>query len=552
MAIFIPRLPLAEARSSAERRVLAWLAGLDDAWTVMHSVGLSRHAKKPWAEADVVVVGPAGAVVIEVKGGRVERVDGLWGFRDRWDRVSWKAEGPWAQAGGAAAALRAECLSEGVIEPHFPLVWAVLLPDAPAPRSGPDILLDVTIDAARPWADPETELMRVLHYWATRIRLPASVAVEDRARLVQHVRGDLVVEPSPRATALRVLEEQGAVLGAHEALLLTLARNPRLLVEGRVDTGLVHLARATSRELLREGARTLLLVPDDPARVQATQVVGDLGVDVLTPYDLAHNVVAGANGRLLRPRDAAGRRALLEAAVAGAKPRYEAAVLASAGALGPQVLTLVDRVLSGGLAHGRWRVFVDSVNAEEQRVPRVLLDAGPVSVVMSRGCRTSQLATATSVLSTRMLDVQVPLHGPAVSYVWWRDTQDHDDLLRELLADRSRAYGADAVALVGAAPLSQARRRSVGDEIDLSDAAQAGSGAVVLTGGPASYESPVVIVHGVQDLSSSDAQTFLYAACGSALVELTILLRQDLHGDFEEAQRAYGRNLIDRMRQTKG
>lgn len=552
MAVFIPRLPLADVRSSAERRVLTWLAGLDDAWTVMHSVGLSRHARKPWAEADVVVVGPGGAVVIEIKGGRVERQDGLWGFRDRWDRVTWKAEGPWAQAGGAAAALRAECLSEGVIEPHFPLVWAVLLPDASAPRSGPDILLDVTIDAARSWADPETELMRVLQYWSTRIPLPTSVAVEDRARLVQHVRGDLLVEPSPRVTALRVREEQGTVLGAQEALLLTLGRNQRLVVEGGVDTGLVHLARLTSRELFREGARTLLLVPDDPARVQATQVVGDLGVDVLTPYDLAHDVVAGASGRLLRPMDSAGRRAVLEAAVAGAQPRYEAAVLAAAGTLGPQALTLVDRVLCGGLANGRWRAFLDSVDAEQRGVPQTLLASGACSVVLTRGCRTSQLATATSLLSSRMLDVEVPLHGPAVSYVWWRDEQDHDDLLRELLSDRSRAYGADAVALVSADPLPQSRRHHVGGEIDLSDAAQAGSGAVALTGKPAAYESPVVIVHGVQDLSSTDARSFLYAACGSALVELTIMLQQDLRGDFEEAQRAYGRGLMERMRQTRG
>ncbi len=68
--------------------MLDWLATLDDSWTVLHSVGLARHASKPWAEADVVLVGPPGVLVLEVKGGRLERRNGRWGFRNRFDHVN--------------------------------------------------------------------------------------------------------------------------------------------------------------------------------------------------------------------------------------------------------------------------------------------------------------------------------------------------------------------------------------------------------------------------------------------------------------------------------
>lgn len=552
MAVFLPRMSAAETRGAAERKVLGWLAGLDDAWTVMHSVGIGRHESKPWAEADAVVVGPAGAVVLEVKGGRVERRNGLWGFRDRWNRVTWKAEGPWAQAGGAAAALRRDCVEAGAIGADFPLVWAVLLPDAPAPATGPEILLDVTLDASRHWANPETELLRVLRYWSTRIRFLESCPQEARDGFVRHIRGDLLSEPSPRVTARRVHEEQEEILRGHEAMLLALGRNPRVVVEGAVDAGLVHLARTTARLLHRKGERTLLCVPDDPARVQAAQVVGDQGVDVLTTHDLALDLVGGAEGGLLRPKDAVGRRALLGAAVAGAKPRYEAAVFAAGSGIGEDALTLVDRVLAGGLDAGRWLAFVDTTGGKEARVPRALLDARPCSAVITKGCRTSQVATATSVLSGRMLDVQVSVQGPAVNYVWWSDLEEHDRLLRQIIEERSRAYGQDAVALIGTEPLSQLRRHDLGGEVRLRDAAEPGTGPAVLTGRPAAYESPVVVVHGVQDVASFAARSFLYAACGSARVDLTILLRQDLREDFEEAQRAYGRGLMERMRQGAG
>ena len=112
MARFVPELEGKVFPSAAERKVAARLrAGLDDRYVVMHSVGLARHARKRWAEADFVVIGPEGVFCLEVKGGRVSRRDGMWSFVDRDDRETLKREGPFDQAGGGrgvGCVLRAE------------------------------------------------------------------------------------------------------------------------------------------------------------------------------------------------------------------------------------------------------------------------------------------------------------------------------------------------------------------------------------------------------------------------------------------------------------
>src|SRR5204862_6906949 len=47
-----------------------------DDWFAVHSVGLTSHRDKPWAELDFVVIGPFGVLCLEVKGGRITVKDG--------------------------------------------------------------------------------------------------------------------------------------------------------------------------------------------------------------------------------------------------------------------------------------------------------------------------------------------------------------------------------------------------------------------------------------------------------------------------------------------
>src|SRR3954451_7995360 len=78
-------------------------------WTALHSVGMTIHDAKPWAEIDFVLIGPPGAFCVEVKGGLVCRDGGIWYTTPQHGPKVGKREplkeSPFEQVGSASAQL---------------------------------------------------------------------------------------------------------------------------------------------------------------------------------------------------------------------------------------------------------------------------------------------------------------------------------------------------------------------------------------------------------------------------------------------------------------
>ena len=98
----LDRIPdiLLNHKSNAEERLFSLLQHVTLAghWTAYHSLNLSEHEYKRWGEIDFLIVGPEGALALEVKGGRVRREDGIWTTTNRFDRTSHLTESPFDQA----------------------------------------------------------------------------------------------------------------------------------------------------------------------------------------------------------------------------------------------------------------------------------------------------------------------------------------------------------------------------------------------------------------------------------------------------------------------
>jgi hypothetical protein len=92
--------------SSAELKLfrLLKLVDLDDCFA-LHSLNLSEHEYKICGEIDFLIIGPPGFFVLEVKGGRIVRRDGVLILTDRYGKQRRKAERPFAQAQSAAFAM---------------------------------------------------------------------------------------------------------------------------------------------------------------------------------------------------------------------------------------------------------------------------------------------------------------------------------------------------------------------------------------------------------------------------------------------------------------
>ena len=101
MAKMIPSVIAPEVKSTAEKRIFEWFKKdpITEDWIVLHSLGITNHNKVIHGETDFFVLVPyKGLFALEVKGGRVQRKDGLWSYKDKYDNTTTKERGPFDQA----------------------------------------------------------------------------------------------------------------------------------------------------------------------------------------------------------------------------------------------------------------------------------------------------------------------------------------------------------------------------------------------------------------------------------------------------------------------
>src|SRR5688572_10946188 len=110
MRMIPPRPP--DTCTGSERRVFNALAQLDvgPEGAALTSLNLSRHEHQRWGEIDFVVVTTQGLVAIEVKGGHVTCVEGIWRVESRYAEVVEKSISPMAQASRAYFSLHSNHL----------------------------------------------------------------------------------------------------------------------------------------------------------------------------------------------------------------------------------------------------------------------------------------------------------------------------------------------------------------------------------------------------------------------------------------------------------
>lgn len=242
-----------------------------DDYYCLHSVGLARHRRKEYAEADFVLIGPAGLFCIEVKGGQIERTRGVW--KIGWPGRAYEStEGPFKQAQGSRWALLDflnRRLSKNVRADAL-VGWGVAFPDVVFEQRDPEWDSEVIYDQrdrARAFVE---YLGRLSQYFQTRCRdtgrsAPAALSRTRVAELVEALRGDFAVVPSLRGLMIDSERELVALSDAqHRILGFALNEdNPRIICEGPAGTGKTLIALEAARRLGNGGANVLFLCFND-------------------------------------------------------------------------------------------------------------------------------------------------------------------------------------------------------------------------------------------------------------------------------------------------
>lgn len=327
----------------------------------LHSLNLPLHQYKRWAEADFIVLCPAGILLLEVKGGKVSCRNGIWEFQDRTGKVTTKNESPAVQAKTAFYALR-----DNYLFPRFedklkrvPMGWGVVFKDVPRlvhdTRSQlPDQPDEITgyKDVCSGHNNFAAYLRRVLEHWAGRLRsapvfLPPSVLGEIAATLRPNFE-----QVPPLATRVEEFGQDLAALTQEQYERLDeIQENERILVRGGAGTGKTFLAMACARYDAAAGLDVLFTTRSH----------------YLVQYLCAGEVPAGVS---IVPFDN------LPHVFAARGARWQSLVVDEGQDLcQAETIDLLDSVIERGMEKGRWRWFGDpnrQVSATHPLDPDVL------------------------------------------------------------------------------------------------------------------------------------------------------------------------------------
>ena len=456
MAVLIPDVP--KNCTNSERYVYERLGReLPDDCVVLHSLGLSGHEKKIWGEADIVVLSEQGVFALEVKGGAVNCVDGIWTYSGDFETFT-KAESPWAQAMGALAAVRNQLRKHRMYFGEVLFGFGVVMPYTTFTATGPEIVAEVLLDQ-RTFKQPLKQYIKLLErYWKAEYqkkhkRLFRGLSRREIHEARQILRPDL--ETALNLGGYLTGLDDHLVQLTNEQILASrrMAANPRTIVRGSAGTGKSIIAFERVRQLSEAGSRVLYLCFN---KLLASHVRNGLSgnknsglIQVYHAHELYRKLIeeAGFLHRLLKEgedqADFFSKRfpeIVIEALCEKSHSSWDAIVVDEAqDLLTPEHLDVLDLLLIDGLSRGRWHLFLDPLqniysDSIQSTVTDRLLSYAPTFDDLYVNCRnTRQVAIQTSIVSNIELTVTGAPDGPESALHYYSNKSEALNILENLI-----------------------------------------------------------------------------------------------------------------------
>ena len=553
MARMLPPFVAESTQSAAERKLFVVLQDeLSDEWTVLHSLGSTLHDRKPWAEIDFVLVGPAGVYCLEVKGGRVARRDGRWEFTNRFGEVSTKREGPFEQVGPAAAQIR-RYLYDRLPEARSAVVgYGVATPDIVFNVAGPDVEMEVVFDERDSARTFDKYVSRLSGYWSNRLDRRASTTPALRRRIIELLRPDFDLQPSLQGRLRDVQRELVRLTEDQYRVLDGLIENSRVVVRGSAGTGKTLLAVEEARRQGALGNRVLLCCFNQMLAAHLSDLVDLDGVDVHHFHGLLGQLIDTAGLRDHLPdatpdelfrvfMPSVALEAILELDNLGA---YDVLVVDEGqDLLLADYLDVFDALLDGGWSKGRWRVFLDPhqdlFGAKGTRGADRLQQPETTVYRLTVNCRnTRPIATTSALLGAASPADVMRTSGPEVEWLWYGDERHQRRKLGRRLA---KLISSDRVDPSSITVLTRRRLENSGladglidCPLQLSPAREGGNGTIPHSTITAfkGLEADVVVLADVTQLADPDAQLENYVGSSRARGLLIVALNEKLREDY--------------------
>lgn len=264
MAKLIPSIISEKVKSYAEKKIFEKFKELEkcDDWVVFHSYGIENHVSKIHGEVDFLVVAPNyGLFILEVKGGRVAKKDGIWEYIDRDGNISYKKESPFNQAKTAMYSIL-DTLSKSkgnYFSKDYIWGYGVMFPDIEFNVDSLEYNQQQVFDKRYNW-DIKKFIEGLSKYYREKEHFEKSVPLTHNAakEIVDLLKNDFDIEIPIKTSIeysdtnlLNLTEEQYHVVRG-------LAHNKRCLIHGGAGTGKTILATKLMKESLEKNETTAL------------------------------------------------------------------------------------------------------------------------------------------------------------------------------------------------------------------------------------------------------------------------------------------------------
>lgn len=404
-------------RSNAEKKFHKLLKDVDlPGFAAFHSVNLSQHAYKQAGEIDFLLIGPEFILVLEIKGGRVERKDGVWLYTDRFGKEHRSSEGPFAQASSAMFALKkrlARELPAGVLNNSFPYGFACVFPDiffeTRSVEWDPEQVFDQRNTGSPAALEKAIRNLIKLKTDAAHGRHTLDQNALDRVRTL--VRPDFDRLPSLTRRAEEIVAETVRLTESQNRYLDFSDLADHLLCSGGAGTGKTFLAAEVAR---REAAAGRTVTLTCKSEILASFLGMQIGMDSekinVAPFSaLAH----------------LGQAEVLVVDEAQDLMNFKA-------------LEVLENALIGGFKGGRWRIFLDKNNQADvygsfdREALDFLEDDDVLTAILPDNCRNTVeiISQVKHVLGADMGKGQTG-NGPEVLWRWWKTPDEGAELLTD-------------------------------------------------------------------------------------------------------------------------
>ena len=574
MAKMLPREINPNVKSNAERKVFQLCENdLGPEWTVLHSVGLTSHSTKPWAEIDFVLIGPPGVFCLEVKGGDVQRKDGRWHFTNFQGETTIKHEGPFEQVGSASSALFKYLTAQDSSIYDVPVVYGVVMPDCKFCYAGPEIEPKILFDE-RDLTKPFTAyLRRIADYWHGRLETQGKriITVSEflNKKIVDYIRKDFDLRPSiktrigiAKADLLELTQEQYKRLD-------DMADNERVIIKGGAGTGKTLLAVEEARRQALNGKEVFLCcynknlgaelkkATEDLPKITAGHLHGFM-TDKIKEAELQSQLPDAHKDDLLRifyPEFC------IEALMNLNQLQNYDVLIVDEGQdlLSESYLEVFDALLKNGLEQGDWKFFYDPTQniygGINPNSLKLLNDGHPAKFTLTENCRnTEKIAVATHLISGIEIPKTKKTSGIEVGTDYYNDGSQLrkavSNSVNRLLSGGIKPW---EITILGPKRLENSNLKhgllNVPYQLSVDSLASVpGSSAIRYSTIKAfkGLESDAVILIDIDDLESAEASFNLYVAGTRACAYLDIFMAKEAEPMYNQKSFDYGQMLLNK------